>query len=135
MGTLYVREPPEGLTVAEDRFANCRAQILAMPESVYRNRLKLPSTDKKVAFIDSFMDKLSDPEPFQPVYYSTEEADEMTQLQLDMQQYIDRRVSEWIMNGKIEEEWDDYLEEIEKVGLKKWLSIKQAAYDRFMSAQ
>ena len=133
-GTLYVRTPPEGMSVAEDRFANCRAQLLAVPISVYRNRLKLPSTDKKVNFLDGFLNQLSDKTPMMPVFYTLDESKDMAQLQTDMVQYIERRVSEWIMNGRINAEWDSYLAELDKVGQAKWLSIKQAAYDRYMAA-
>jgi putative aldouronate transport system substrate-binding protein len=93
----------------------------------------LPSTDEKVAFLDTYLDKFADPDPFPPVYYSAEESVDMLQLQTDMVQYIERKASEWIMNGQIEAEWDAYLTEIERVGLPRWLSIKQAAYDRYIA--
>ena len=131
-GTLYVRPAPEGKTVAEDRFANCNAQILAMPPSVYTNILKLPSTDKKVAHVQTRCHPFADPDPFMPVYYSAEESADMIQLQTDIRAYIERKMSEWIINGKVDAEWDAYLTEIDRAGLPKWISINQAAYDRFM---
>jgi putative aldouronate transport system substrate-binding protein len=133
-GTLYVREPPQGMTVADDRFSNCNAQILAMPPSVYRNRLKLPHTDKKVQFVEANVHPLADKEPMMPVYYSEEESVEIGQLQTDIRQYIDRKVSEWMMNGNIDAEWDSYLAELDKMGVNQWTEIKQTAYDRYISA-
>ncbi|MBE5807875.1 MAG: extracellular solute-binding protein [Clostridiales bacterium] len=132
-GTLYVRTPPEGLTVAEDRFANCRAGILAATPSIYSEKLKLPSTDEKVAFVEEYCHPYADPDPMMPVFYTAEEADVMGMLQSDMRTYIERRTSEWIINGKVDEEWDAYLEEINNVGLPQWLEINQAAYDRYMA--
>ncbi len=132
-GTLYVRKPPEGMTVAEDRFANCRAGILAATVNMYKTRLKLPSTDEKVAFVEQYCHPFADPDPMMPVFYSTEEAEEMGILQSDLRTYIERRTSEWIINGKIDEEWDAYLNEINGVGLTRWLEINQAAYDRYMA--
>ena len=131
-GTMYVRPAPAGMTVAEDRFSQCNAQILAMPPSVYKNILKLPSTDKKVAHVESKCHPFADPDPFMPVYYTGAESTDMIQLQTDIRAYIERKMSEWIINGKIDAEWDAYLTEINKAGLPKWLSINQAAYDRFM---
>ena len=133
-GTLYVRKPPAGMSVAEDRFANCRAQLLAMPVSVYANRLKLPSTDKKVNFLNGFLNQLSDKTPMPSVFYTLAESTDMAQLQTDMRQYMDRRACEWIINGKIDAEWNAYLAELDKVGQAKWLQIKQAAYDRYVKA-
>ncbi len=130
-GTLSVRKPPEGKSVAEDRFSNCNAGILAMPASAYTNKLKLPSTDEKVNFINTFMDQLKDKEPFPPVFYTAEEANEMNKLQTDIFNLIESKASQWIINGNIDAEWDSYLKELDKAGQAKWLSIKQAAYDRF----
>ncbi len=131
-GTLYVRKPPEGMSVAEDRFANCNAGILAMPPSAYTNRLKLPSTDEKVNFINTFMEELKDKDPFPPVFYTAEEASEMNKLQNDIFNLIEGQASRWIIDGTIDAEWDGFLKELDKAGLEKWLSIKQAAYERFI---
>lgn len=132
-GTLYVRKPPEGLTVAEDRFANCRAGILAATVDMYANRLKLPSTDKKVAFVEEYCHPFADPDPMMPVFYTQEESETMGILQSDLRTYIERRTSEWIINGNVDAEWDAYLQEIQGVGLPQWLEINQAAYDRYIS--
>lgn len=132
-GTLYVRKPPEGLTVAEDRFANCRAGILAATVDMYAKRLKLPSTDKKVAFVEEYCHPFADPDPMMPVFYTQEESEIMGMLQSDLSTYIQRRTSEWIINGKVDEEWEDYLKEIQGVGLQQWLDINQAAYDRYIA--
>lgn len=131
-GTLTVRTPPEGLSVADDRFANCTAQILAVTPRMYTERLRLPSTDEKVAFVEENIHPFADPDPMQPVYYSDEESQEMSQLQTDIQTYIDQKTSEWMRNGNIDSEWDTYLSELENMGLSRWLEIKQAAYGRYM---
>ncbi|HEY5466608.1 MAG TPA: hypothetical protein VIL27_06200, partial [Clostridia bacterium] len=137
-GTLYVRPAPAGKTVAEDRFANCNAQTLAMMPSLYTDAKKLPgtlglpSTDAKVAAVVKYCTPFSDPDPMMPVYYTDAEATDMLTLQVDIRAYIERKMSEWIMNGKIDSEWDAYITEIGKAGLPKWLSINQAAYDRFI---
>ena len=49
-----------------------------------------------------------------------------------MWDYIYRKRAEWITNGKIDEEWDEYLAELERVGINEWLEIKQAGYDTFV---
>jgi putative aldouronate transport system substrate-binding protein len=46
---------------------------------------------------------------------------------------VNRKRAEWITNGKVEEEWNDYLAELERLGLSEWLEIKQAGYDRSAS--
>lgn len=64
------------------------------------------------------------------VYHSLEEIDELSKIEADLFEYVNRKRAEWIKNGKIEEEWDDYLDELERLKVDKWLEIKQEGYDR-----
>ena len=48
-----------------------------------------------------------------------------------MNDYIYRKRAEWIVNGKIDQEWDSYKKELEKYGLSDWLAIKQKYYDEY----
>lgn len=67
------------------------------------------------------------------VFFSKDEADRLSRIETDMWGYIYRKRAEWITNGGIEEEWNDYLEELDRVGIEEWLEIKQGAYDRYMN--
>ena len=53
--------------------------------------------------------------------YTTEESQIISQVQADMITFANRRAAEWVMNGKIDEEWDAYLEELNRMNL-EWLS-------------
>lgn len=131
-GTLYVRTPPEGLSVAEDRFANCRAQILAATPSIYANTLKLPSTQEKVDFVEAYCHPFADPDPMLPVFYDAEEAEEIGAIFQEMRDYILGETAKWIRDNNVDEGWDKYVETMEKAFLPTWLSINQAAYDRYV---
>jgi len=67
---------------------------------------------------------------YPPVFFSLEEADEKAKIETDLFAYVNRKRAEWMSNGKIEEEWEDYLKELERLGLSTWLQIKQDGYDR-----
>ena len=47
--------------------------------------------------------------------------------------FVNRKRAEWIANGKIAEEWDAYVEELNRLGLEEWMQIKQDAYDTYLS--
>lgn len=64
------------------------------------------------------------------VYYSLEEIEELTKIETDLYDYVNRKRAEWIRNGKIEEEWDEYLQQLEKLNISRWLQLKQEVYDR-----
>lgn len=64
------------------------------------------------------------------VFFDEEELDRLSRIEADLTPYVNRKRSEWITNGKVEDEWDDYVAELERLGLAEWLEIKQAGYDR-----
>ncbi|WP_047983541.1 extracellular solute-binding protein [Ornithinibacillus californiensis] len=64
------------------------------------------------------------------VYYSLEEIEELTTIETDLIEYTNRKRAEWIMNGTVDEEWDEYLQELERLNIDSWLQLKQEAYDR-----
>lgn len=65
------------------------------------------------------------------VFFSIEELDSLSTIEADLFPYLERMRTEWYQNGKVEQEWDEYLKELDRLGLQEWLSIKQAGYDRF----
>lgn len=40
----------------------------------------------------------------------------------------------WILNGRIEEEWDSYLQKMEDYGLSEYLEIKQKYFDAYIES-
>ncbi|MBT3273211.1 MAG: extracellular solute-binding protein [Spirochaetales bacterium] len=68
------------------------------------------------------------------IYYSSDEVDPVTTYETDIignTGYVVRKQADWILKGGIEEEWDEYLETLEKMGLSELLEIYQKAYNRF----
>lgn len=64
------------------------------------------------------------------VFFSIEELDRLSAIETDLFAYVMRKRAEWIQNGKVEQEWNSYLKELDRLGLKEWLEIKQSGYDR-----
>ncbi|MGG1629585.1 ABC transporter substrate-binding protein [Rossellomorea sp. NRS-1567] len=67
------------------------------------------------------------------VFFSLEELDKLSKIETDLLAYVKRKKAEWITNGKADEEWADYLKELDRLGLQEWLKIKQDGYDRNQS--
>lgn len=65
------------------------------------------------------------------IFFSLDELKELSKIETDLFSYVNRKRAEWIKNGKVEEEWPEYLAELKRLGLNRWLEIKQSGYDRF----
>lgn len=64
------------------------------------------------------------------VFFSIEELDRLSTIETDLFAYVQRKRTEWYQNGKVNEEWPAYLQELDRLGLQEWLQIKQSGYDR-----
>ncbi|TDQ37699.1 ABC transporter substrate-binding protein [Aureibacillus halotolerans] len=69
------------------------------------------------------------------LFQSVDVLERLSEIEADLIPYVERKKAEWITNGTVEEEWEDYLAELDRLGFQEWLEIKQAAYDEFMEAQ
>jgi putative aldouronate transport system substrate-binding protein len=69
------------------------------------------------------------------VFLQLEELETISKIEADLFPYVERKRSEWIVNGKVNEEWDAHLEEMKRLGLQEWMEIKQNAFDDYMESQ
>lgn len=65
------------------------------------------------------------------VFMSQEDTELATQYATDIDKYAEQMKAEWILNGGIEEGWEEYLTKMEGYGLSKYLEIKQKYLDTF----
>ena len=64
-------------------------------------------------------------------YFSDELTEEMSVLMADINGYIDKTYTRWIVEGGVEKEWDDYVAELQKLNIDRLVEIWQQGYDQF----
>lgn len=84
-------------------------------------------------FKDNYLEYVHNENNYPRVFLSLEQADRIAQIDADLYPFVNRKRAEWITNGKIDEEWDSYIEELDRLKLQEWMTIKQDAYDFFQS--
>lgn len=134
-GYYYIPDPPAGMNQQQWRLKNCPGHSVCwavFEDPGYTKLLRLTYTDQKVNFMKKYVKPYADPDPWPPVFYSTDEADKMNQIQTNIINYANRKAAEWIMKGTIDKEWDAYVKQLNKMKLQDWLKINQTAYGRFM---
>ena len=62
-----------------------------------------------------------------------EDLDSITQYTTDLDSYVGRMKSEFIMNGNVEAGWDEYLATLNGYGLDKYIEIMQTNLDTYNS--
>jgi putative aldouronate transport system substrate-binding protein len=71
-------------------------------------------------------------EYFPQVSYTTEEIDEMVILRQDIQSFATQKEAQWITEGGVEKEYDDFIRQLNTMGLARYVEIEQNAYDRYL---
>jgi putative aldouronate transport system substrate-binding protein len=65
------------------------------------------------------------------VQFSDEEIAEINQIETDIKTLVDTQRATWIADGGIEEGWDDYVAQLDAMGLPRLVELYQTAYDRY----
>lgn len=124
--------PLEGMAPVELREKTSINGPLAILDSYYGKYTTMPNDAKsRMDIISEIMAPKMKAENVMPsVFHSIDELERLTTIETDLFAYVLRMRTEWYQNGKIDVEWNDYLKELDRLGLQEWLNIKQSGYDR-----
>lgn len=74
-------------------------------------------------------------EEFYPeLNFTEEETTRVSIILTDVYSIVDEYRAVWIMDGGVENQWGQYLKELEDAGLSEYLEIKQSAYDKYLAS-
>ncbi|WP_213585848.1 extracellular solute-binding protein [Paenibacillus sp. J2TS4] len=74
---------------------------------------------------------LKDEEIWPAFNFTTEEQDELTTIQSDLDIFIEEMRDKFITGAASFSEWDDYVQKMEKMGLERYMKIYETAYERY----
>jgi len=71
------------------------------------------------------------PEKVLPVLkYTNDEAEKLAEIQENVLTYVKQSLAEFVTGNRPLSDWDNYLSDLENMGLQEWLDVAQTAYDR-----
>ena len=83
---------------------------------------------------DFWFNYVDDYEYFPSVVYTEEEIETINDKLSDLKSMTEERIAHWLKDGGIEAEWDQYLADLDNMGLQDVIGAWQAAYDRYAAA-
>ncbi len=96
-------------------------------------QLIIPNTDTQEKWDQAELYK-----PFQTgqpqlpkMMYTIEENDVLLEYETELVEYTKEMYASWMINGGVEEQFDEFTARLESMGLRKVLDVYQAAFDRF----
>lgn len=67
------------------------------------------------------------------IYFGIEETQEMAQLFTDINSYVLKMMASFVVDGGIDEHWDEYVATLKSMGLMRYVQIYDEAYQQFIS--
>lgn len=98
----------------------------------------MQSIGEQTAVFDPYLKQRDPKKDIWPGVFIKFSADDNNQLALvrtNLTNLTETKWANWIQNGGIDKEWDSYVQELEKAGLKQFLEIHQKYYDEYMKNQ
>ncbi|SHO47361.1 type 2 periplasmic-binding domain-containing protein [Anaerocolumna xylanovorans] len=69
--------------------------------------------------------------PYPNVMFTNEENEERPTITTDIDKYVESTRAHWITEGGIDKGWDEYVKQLNTMGLEELMKIYQEAYDRY----
>ncbi|MDY7224154.1 extracellular solute-binding protein [Halalkalibacterium halodurans] len=70
-------------------------------------------------------------ENYPDIFFTEEELDRINRLEMEILDFVNQQQALWLLNGGVEEEWDSYVNQLERMGLDELMEIYQEGLDRF----
>lgn len=80
---------------------------------------------------DAFYNDNFPTEIYPIVKFDLDTTEELTFLSTDIYKVVDEKMATWVVNNNVAAEWDDYLKQLEGMGLSDMRAIYQKAYDAY----
>ena len=135
---VYVNAaPPEGMTEGELKSTNELLGPNVILNEYYGKYFYMEDRAQQRCqdLNDFWFQYVDNTESFPAVVYSEEEIGIINDKLSDIKALTEERASHWLRDGGIEEEWDQYLQDLDNMGLQDVIDCWQAAHDRYMEAQ
>lgn len=140
-GILVAGDPPEGISVGEYRQLHTISGYVptAILNEWYDDVMIMqPSSkwrcDKIAEVYRKYMPEITyypTDNSGQPYGLLPDEVLRLNELSLDINGYILEMEAKWIVEGGIDEDWDDYLKQLERLNLEEMMDLYQTGYNRY----
>ena len=136
-GTIGSLTPPEGLSDDEWRYEHTVGYawpyaLLSDEMDKYTGPQSYQRKAERRKVLDPYLPPADAYVP--PLNFTFEESAELATLNADIGDFITQQYTDWVTQGTdVRAAWPEFAAQLERIGVKRYVEIRQAAYDRFMS--
>jgi putative aldouronate transport system substrate-binding protein len=135
-GMLVNKELPEGTAMGELRQKVAPNGPTAVLREDFGTVVDMePRAKERLDHIKNIYAPYLEEENYPQIFFSPEELDTINQIEVEIKEFVNQKQAHWLMEGGIEKEWDDYLKQLNDMGLEQLMEIYQEGLDRFNQNQ
>lgn len=135
-GMLVNKELPEGVSMGEFRQKVAPGGVSVTLKEDFGKVVDMePRAKQRLQDLEQYYAPSMEDEWYPQIFFSPEELEQINAIETDIKDYVNQMRAKWIVDGGIEGEWDDYLEQLDAMGLQDLMEIYQEGLDRFNGAQ
>ncbi len=72
-------------------------------------------------------------ESYPVLTFAIDDSEYIAETKAEVNAYVDEMFARWVTTGTIDEEWDEYVAELEAMGVNEYIGVLQSYYDSFNS--
>lgn len=89
------------------------------------------NVDNEKAASDAIYKSYYPKEHYPNTFLTLDEGKKIAEIQPQMKAYTDQMLAQWIVSGGVEEQWDEYVKQLNSMGLETYIQQFQEALDRY----
>lgn len=90
-----------------------------------------PRAQQRVKDLEKYYDPYMEEENYPSIFFEPEELDKINRIEPELIKYVNTQRGKFIVDGGVNEQWDSYLKNLEKMGLNELMEIYQNGLDRY----
>ena len=99
----------------------------------FESKVILPTTEGDgIKLADDAVNAQYARDTFPVVAYTADELDQIGFLSPDILNYVSQQYAHWVTEGGVEEEWDSYISQLQRMGVQDLVNIHLDAYARYI---
>lgn len=131
-GMLVNLPIPEGTTMGEYRQKVAPNQMGIILREHFGTVVDMePRAKQRLKDLENIYKPSMHEENYPKVSLTADELDVVNRIEPELLDFVNKKRAQWLLNGGIEEEWDTYLDQLEKIGLSEMMEIYQDGLDRY----
>ncbi|WP_413466013.1 ABC transporter substrate-binding protein [Metabacillus litoralis] len=131
-GMLVNKELPEGVAMGELRQKVAPGGPFVVLKEHFGTVVDMePRAKERLEILEEYYKPHMVEENYPQIFFSPEELEKINTIEPEIKEFVKLKEAQWLIEGGIEEEWDDYVAQLESMGLNELMEIYQTGLDRF----